>query len=251
MATRWTLAMLNTGWEIFKQNIGGFIGYLIVMFILLGLSVITVIGTLVVAAPLMMGFYLVADKIYKGQQHSFGDFFGGFSHTVQLLIAYLLMMLAASLLTLPLTGSFVLAFKSIAESGELDGMTDSGEMISTLLPLMGGSIGLGLLLFVPLIYVMISLSLTPFLIVFEGFPAVEAMKMSWKLVRKQWLMIFAGYLLAGIIGQLGSIAFGIGVLFTMPLSYCMHYALYRQVVPASDTLDDKINEIGTDVNKAW
>ena len=58
----------------------------------------------------------------------------------------------------------------------------------------------------------------------------QAMETSRKLVRKEWLGIFGLILVLGIINLLGVLAFGAGVLFTLPITYCAMYVAFRDIV---------------------
>ena len=71
---------IKKGFEIFKQNIGGFIGFLIVIgiasSIINAIPFVKVIG-MALLAPVIAGFYIVAKMIDKNEVHSFSNFFDG------------------------------------------------------------------------------------------------------------------------------------------------------------------------------
>lgn len=50
---------------------------------------------------------------------------------------------------------------------------------------------------------------------------------------KFWMPILVG-ILANIVGAVGSLVCGIGMLFTMPLAYCIYAAAYRQAFPVEE-----------------
>ncbi len=83
------------GWAIFKQYGGGFIGFIFVAFAInLVLAFIPVLGqiaSVVIAGPLNAGFFIVAFKIAKNRQYTFGDFFRGFDNFLQLFLTNLVM----------------------------------------------------------------------------------------------------------------------------------------------------------------
>ena len=85
---------LSKGYEILKENFGNFIGYT-VLYILIAIigSLIPGIGTIVsivLPAPLVAGFYIVARKINKDKSYEFGDFFKGFDFFLQLFLSALI-----------------------------------------------------------------------------------------------------------------------------------------------------------------
>ncbi len=85
---------LSKGYEIFKENFGNFIGYtvLYLLIVIIG-GLIPGIGTIVsivLPAPLVAGFYIVARKINKDESYEFGDFFKGFDFFLQLFLSALI-----------------------------------------------------------------------------------------------------------------------------------------------------------------
>ncbi len=82
--------ILSEGWRLFTADIGGFIGFTIVAgLIAIGLA-LTLVGMLFYM-PLFAGFWVVPFFMLKGRPHVFGDFFGGFRQTGQLLLLGLVM----------------------------------------------------------------------------------------------------------------------------------------------------------------
>jgi hypothetical protein len=57
----------------------------------------------------------------------------------------------------------------------------------------------------------------------------EAMELSRKVVAKNWWMVFALVLLAGLVGAAGIVACCIGVLFTAPLTYAVLMYAYEDI----------------------
>lgn len=82
---------INRGWEIFKQYPGGFIGFMFLLMLIAGVASMIPVAGVGVAYALSAGIFIVADKIAKGDPYEFGDFFKGFDHFLQLMIAGLLM----------------------------------------------------------------------------------------------------------------------------------------------------------------
>ena len=82
---------LSKGWSVFGKKMGGFIGFtLVIILINMVLGLIPVIGqiaTMVINAPLMAGYYVVARKLMNDEETAFGDFFGGFDYFLPLFLA--------------------------------------------------------------------------------------------------------------------------------------------------------------------
>ncbi len=199
----------SRGFEIFKKNLGCFVLYtlvLMIIFIVLGafpdrLRPAASGINLVISAPLMAGFFIVAFKLIKGQSTTFGDFFRGFDRFVPLFLANLVMSI------------FI-------------------------------AIGF-LLLIIPGIYLAVSYLFTIPLIVERKFDFWEAMESSRRLITKNWFTFFGLAILLFLLNLGGLLLLGLGVLFTLPITYCVMAAAYESVVgvngaslPASDTLTD-------------
>jgi len=224
--------ILSQGWEIFKQNISGFVGFCILSSILISISALTAIGIFIVSMPLMAGFYVVSDKIYRQEDYSFGNFFSGFRHTISLFFLFLVQ-----------AGIWWLTFYAIsffytpAELGTNLQESDKGfflpfifiaEIIANLFSILTYL----LLAMIPLTYLFCILSLAPLLVVFQDVSFLKAIKMSISSIHSHLLKVLIVYILIVILGVSGVIAFSFGIIFTIPLSYCMHYALYRQLFPS-------------------
>jgi len=86
---------INRGWEIFKQYPGGFIGFGFLSILLGGVGGMVPFVGVGVMYSLTAGYFIVADKIAKGESYEFGDFFKGFDHFLQLMIAGVLIQVFA------------------------------------------------------------------------------------------------------------------------------------------------------------
>lgn len=231
----------SKGLEIFKKNPGGFLGY-VVVFIVISLvtSFIPILGTLiglVINPPLTIGMAIAAHKQEKSGSEDFGNFFKGFDHIAQLLVANIIMVLIYIVLAIPLI--FIVGFSAIMAfaSGDPEAIMESSAQIA--------SMGLGLLvMFLIYLYVGISLRWTNYLIVFHKYDAVDAIKTSWKLVNKSWFMHLAFGVLAFLALIGGMIALFIGILFVIPIIAIADYAGYADVTGLNKK-DDIIDEIGS------
>jgi len=231
----------SKGLEMFKKNPGGYLGFVVVFFVIsIVTSLIPILGSLigiVINPPLAVGMAIAAHKQEKSGDEEFGNFFKGFDHIAQLLVANIIMLLIYIVLAIPLI--FIIGFSAIVAiaSGDADAIMESTSQIA--------SMGLGfLVMFLIFIYVSISLRWTNYLIVFHKYDAVEAIKTSWKLVNKSLLMHFAfGFLVfLAFIG--GMIALIIGIIFVIPIVAIADYAGFADITGLNKK-DDIIDEIGS------
>lgn len=99
-------------------------------------------------------------------------------------------------------------------------------------------------LFATLITLIISLFLILYipLIIFGRLPAVESLLTSISLVARSPLMIAVLVIVAALFSLVGLLALCIGILFTIPISYAMYFAIYDEIVGADP--ESEIDEIG-------
>jgi Tfp pilus assembly protein PilF len=180
---------LKTGWLLFKQYPGGFIGFTaLVLLIEAGLGCLPKVGWMVsfIHYPLLFGFVAVSSRLIKGQGVRFGDFFDGFQFLV----------------TLALLG-----------------------MVTQVLVVLGL-----LLLVVPGVYLVVGLMLAPWFVLDRRVGFWEALNLSRRAVHPHWFELFGLLLLIILINLSGALALGLGLLITIPVSWCAITAAYAALV---------------------
>lgn len=80
------------------------------------------------------------------------------------------------------------------------------------------------------------------LIIFGNLSAIDAIQGSIILVSKQPLIIAGLLIVSAIFLMLGLIAFCIGIFFTMPIIYAMHYTIYASILTDSGENQEAISE---------
>jgi hypothetical protein len=190
---------LGEGWELFKKNIVGFIGFTL---ILLALAVLPgflperlrplgSIASSVLSGPLGAGFYIVAFKLIKQRATTFGDFFRGFNHFLPLFLASLV----TGLLTL-----------------------------------------IGFVLFVlPGIYLAVAWIFTMPFIVDRKFDFWDAMESSRRVISRNWFSWFVFLIVLILLNLVGFLLLGVGLLVTSPLSSCALAIAYQDIMGLSST----------------
>lgn len=90
---------------------------------------------------------------------------------------------------------------------------------------------IGILAFIiPGIYLAVSYSFTPFFIIFLGYDFWPAMEWSRKIVTQNFWSILGFVIVMGLINVIGLLFLGIGLLFTMPLTACITYSAFEDIV---------------------
>lgn len=91
-----------------------------------------------------------------------------------------------------------------------------------------------LALILPGIYLSVGYIFVPFYIIFGKMGFWEAMEASRLVIHREWFGIFGFVLVLIMINILGFMALGIGLLITVPLSYCALYAAFDDIVGISN-----------------
>ncbi|MGF1458007.1 MAG: hypothetical protein ACFBSG_03175 [Leptolyngbyaceae cyanobacterium] len=204
---------LGRGWEIFKSNAIGFIGFtLLVGVIMTLLSVILPfplgsgnfeegqggIGLVnnILITLFVPGIYIVAFQIARNRPTAFGDFFKGFNRALPILL-------------LAIVSGFLIGLATVC-------------------------------LILPGIYLAVAYMLSlPFLLDknMDFWPAMEA---SRKLVTKKWFAFFGFSIVMGLLNILGLILIGIGFLVTFPWTICCVVAAYEDIIGLNSVAEDTI-----------
>jgi hypothetical protein len=181
---------INKGFDLFKKNAGGFIGYLLIVIVIsCVLAFIPILGSLaslVISPALYAGFFIVGKKILHDEPYEFGDFFKGFNYLLHLFLGNLIM------------GIFV-------------------------------AIGI-ILLIIPGIYLGVAYAWIAMFIVFAGKEFWPAMELSRKVITKKWFSFFGFFIVLGLINIAGLIALGIGILVTAPATILAVFAAFHDIV---------------------
>jgi hypothetical protein len=184
-----TSEYINKGFDLFKENAGGFIGFtaIIILFNLIA-GFIPFIGTLaliVIQPSLLAGFFIVGRKMVHNEPYEFGDFFKGFDFFLQLFIGNLVM------------GIFII-------------------------------IGI-ILLIIPGIFFAVAYMWAFMFIVFAGKEFWPAMEMSRKVIGKNWFSFFGFIIIIVLINIVGLLALGIGLLVTWPATMLALFVSFNSI----------------------
>lgn len=87
-----------------------------------------------------------------------------------------------------------------------------------------------ILLIIPGIYFAISYLFANFFVWFYDVDPTEAIRLSRKTVSGNFSQIFLLCLILGGINLLGVLAFGVGILLTLPFTYCVLYAAFDDII---------------------
>ncbi len=186
---------LKAGWELFKQNAAGFIGFSVVaLIVLLALNAKAGLGQVlayIIGPPLYAGFLIVAMKLLQNQLTQVNDFTSGFKFILPLVLY---------------------------------------SVVSSIFI----SVGF-VLFIVPGLYLLVGYLFTTWLIVDRGLDFWQAMELSRKTVHKHWFEVFGFFLLLGLINLGGLLLLGFGLLVTVPWTLCALTIAYKDVFGIQST----------------
>lgn len=181
---------IRKGWEMFREHIGEFVGFTLIIFVVSALSSkFDFAGSLVfsaLAAPFYAGYGIAAFRLASGQTFQFGDFFKGFNYFLPLFLAGLA----------------------------------SGLLVS---------IGF-VLLIIPGIYLAVGYMFATFLIVDYRMEFWEAMETSRKIITKNWFAFFGFAFALFALNLLGALALGVGLLVSVPVTSCAAAIAYKEII---------------------
>lgn len=217
-------AYIKDALEIFKNNALNFIlftfCYLLVASLMRQYLIFQVVSGILLS-PLSFGAFIVANKIVKNKTHTFKNFFDGYNRFIDIIIyifIQLILLLAtlAPLLLVPLF--FLRQFFSPTKF-----MNPSKETIILYALIM-------FILLVLIIVVSVLLLFSSQLLWFKNMGAMNALLTSIKIIRKKLINWIAFVFILLGINILGLMAFGIGLLLSIPVSMIAVYVAFEHVV---------------------
>ncbi len=220
---------IGDGWAFFKANLGLAMGACWIVF---GLSLVaSVIGvipclgdlvrlafTVVVQPVLIGGLWLVLLQCRRGQPVTAANVFDGFKlFFAQGILVNLIMMLIILAAILPGgigIGIGVAVLKSSA----------SMKALGALLIAAGTLVAL-----IPVIYFSVCYAFALPLVADRRMQFWAAMETSRRVINRHWFAFFVFSLAVGLLVLLGALACGVGLIFTIPLGFCISVIAYEAI----------------------
>lgn len=84
-------------------------------------------------------------------------------------------------------------------------------------------------LIIPGIFLGVALSFSYYPVYFNNMEPVDAMKVSYRFVKKKWFSFFFFFIVLGLINFLGLLALGIGIFITAPATALALYCAYKDI----------------------
>jgi hypothetical protein len=219
----------SRGSDIWKKNIGGFLLYLIIGYVvIMAVGIIPIVGNLatsfILGPAFSAGFYIAAYAITKNGTVAANDYTIGFRKMGDNALYVLLAMLILVSVFIPVILSLItsLAFLFKADYKSADGIR---EVFSILAPV----VGIIALCFAIAMLAYVLLVLAYPLMHIYGLSALDAIRVSARTVIKQYFTFIILMFTLLLLNVGGAICLLVGMLFTIPLSYCILYAAYESI----------------------
>jgi uncharacterized membrane protein len=225
----------SRGMALMQKNMGNFIGYTVV-YILIAIVInfipfLNIFISALISPCLIFGFYLVAQKVSTGKIPDFNHFFKGFG---KLVVINIIVSLLIVVIFLPLIFTMGFSFLGLANDPQ------------ALAAAMMGNIAFFMISAVVALFVSVCWVFSSQIAVFHNMEAWQAMEASRKIVMKNWFMMFLFLFIVGLVAVAGILLLCVGLLFTIPLTYCMLYAAFEDIVglPGGEDDSSQIYSIG-------
>jgi NhaP-type Na+/H+ or K+/H+ antiporter len=203
---------MRQGWRLFWEYPGGFVLFLVLTIAIQAAlnflpQFLSILASLV-SCILTMGFIMVALKLLRKDPPSFGDFFSAFKYTVPLLLMYLVVAAFIVIGAIPVVG-----------------------VLSII-----GALKANIIMVLVVIFIMITIFClvsiyfyAPFLIVHRQMGFWAAMELSRQAAKRHWTRIINLIVLMTLINIAGILLLLVGLLVTVPWTYCAMTVAYADV----------------------
>ncbi len=206
-------AYLKTSWDLVIQNpVLTIVGFLVVWAIIM-VSVVTIVGPIVLAGPLLFGYLRVMQTRLNGEPAVFGDLFGGFKDFGKGLVTFVLAFLISLGISMP----------ALLLTLGLGFIPCIGWVLGVLFSIAASIFIAGALFF---LFPIAALS---------DVGAGQAVAASFRFCFRHPVQVFLLALVTSIVGTAGSVACGLGWILTMPIALAMTVVAYnRYYLPAAE-----------------
>lgn len=223
----------NRGVDIWKKNIGGFLLYcLLALAAAIVIGLIPFIGSVassfIIGPAMAAGYYLVSNKLSFFGAATQQDYTAGFKKMGDNALFVLIKFASVVVIFIPV---IIVAFGTIiqlialSKGGGLKDPDTIKELITLIMPIVGV---VALCSIVALLVQLLFIFVYPLIHIYD-LSAIDAVKASAKTVLKNYLTFLLLIIVIALVNFAGMLCLGIGLLFTIPLSYCVIYAAYEIV----------------------
>jgi hypothetical protein len=209
---------IKAGWETVKNQYWLFFGMC-----LLGLIIGSAVPLGILMGPMMCGLYLAFFNTRRGQRIEFGTLFKGFDFFGQSVVAAILHTVPIIAIVVPVYLLFYLGFFVMIAAAGNDPNPAAFFVFIFIMIIVWAVLMLGILV------ISILFMFTYPLIVDRGLQGLDAVKLSFRAARANFLGLLGLVLLNGLLGIAGLLVLIVGAYLVLPISYAAGAAAYEQV----------------------
>ncbi|BDD08473.1 hypothetical protein FUAX_09050 [Fulvitalea axinellae] len=244
------MGFLREGFGLFKAYFFGFISFtalamLIFSFIAMtGALPLIYLAQIFVMPLLVGGIVIVCEKIRKGQEiPMYGDFFGVRRFAGRLISLSLVEMLITFVAGLP-----ALLYASSLAATKLGPVTPEQitpelieKMQDILVSFSPQEYGIMLALALPVVYLTVAYMLAQIFVVVDGKGVVESLKLSRRLVHRDWFSFLGLAIIFQATIWISSATIPLLTLFFIPMAACVSYAIYMRLLHEEEEKKEKVS----------
>lgn len=214
---------LQQAFEIYQKEWINYSLFALLSLIIYTVAGFTIIGIFFLALPLALGYATATEKVLRNETLALGDFFAPFSKMMNLFLLAIIIIGISLLIYSPVLLTIIPAILSNSmepsSASEALGILTGGAMM-IVIPI----VALVLLAFILLVI------FAPYFVYYGNYSAVEAIKQSIKLAKKNALMIFLFIIVCSILGQIGAVVCYVGLLFTLPIASIAQFLMVKDAM---------------------
>jgi uncharacterized membrane protein len=196
--------------------------------------------TCLVTGPLIGGFFLIYLKTIRQQATDAGKIFEGFQKAyVQLFLGALVVFLIVGACKLPFdffwqakVGPVDLSLEHIKQALDNNDTMALQKLLAQFVSAVIHVLPVMIICMIPVTYLTVCWQFTLPLIIDKQMNFGAAMKASGKMVNKHWWQVFGLIILISLLNVAGLCAFGVGLLFTIPVGYAALMYAYETIFGA-------------------
>lgn len=212
---------LKEGWELIKDQYWLFLGITLVGILIGGAVPIVLLG------PMMVGIFLCLFKKQERQPVEFGELFKGFDYFVQGLIVAVIKVVPIVILLVPF---YIIMFAVMMTTMPRD-HASQGEFRMFVFTLFGFEMVFALVLMIVGILIETFFMFAFPLVADRKLSGLEAVKLSMKAGKANFVGILGLLLLNAVLGIVGVLCCIVGVYFYLPVAFASYAVAYRRVFP--------------------
>lgn len=229
---------IEKGINLFQKNMGNYVGFILLSGLMMAMcQVIPILGpmaaNLILLPALTAGFYKTSREVERGRPAPFAMFFSGFDQ----IGAFVVIQIVTGLIILASLIPFLVSIFFTGFMSWYFELFSNPEAISDF----PGFPFWTLILLLPAFYLSIAYQFAIPFVVFHKMEFWDAMEASRQIVTKRWLWFFLFYIVTGFIAMLGALALLIGLIFSLPAVFCMHYACFSEITRLESPEDENFD----------